>query len=290
MPTSNEPNTVGVAVAQYGPMSESHQQNLNMSINALSACADKGAQLVVLPELCTTQYILPNLDNYHRFAEDLDGLSLTAWVRAAAGLDLHIVSGFVERVDGHLFNSAVLITPHGLKGIYRKSHLWEHEHDVFTPGDTGFMVWDTDLGRIGILICFDLRFPESARALALRGAEIICVPTGWNTLINRDPFDAHGYLQGTYLSMAHANANRVALACANRVGHEGIHQFMGKSIIVDATGTLVSGPAEATGESFLVSEIVPANSRNKRYGKQSDLFGDRRPDLYGPLLGVMDEV
>lgn len=277
-------STIKVAVAQYGPMTDSYKVNLDMSINALSICANKGAELVVLPELCTTQYIMPSLDDYNKFAEDIEGASLTEWKRMAADLNLHIVAGFLEMARGLLYNSAALISPQGLVGVYRKSHLWEYEHQVFAPGDTGFMVWGTDLGRIGILICFDLRFPESARVLALRGADIICAPTAWNTMINRDPFDAHGYLQGTYLSMAHANVNRVSLACANRVGLEGAYNFVGKSIIVDAMGKLDSGPADATAESFLISEITPMDSRNKSYGKQSDLFEDRRPDLYEALL------
>jgi predicted amidohydrolase len=192
----------------------------------------------------------------------------------------------VEREAGVLYNSAALIGPGGLVGKYRKTHIPFQAVDRFVaPGDIPLSVFDTPLGRIGLLICYDLRFPEPARVLALAGVQIIA------NLTNLPP---PGWPQPEFIFQARAAENRVWVVCADRVGEERGVRFIGRSAIVSPQGEKLA-EADGVSEELLLADIVPAEADEKDLiidpgVYEMHLLGDRRPDLYGALTGLRAPV
>ena len=186
--------------------------------------------------------------------------------------------GLLERDGDTLYNAAILVGPDGLIGSYRKTHLPFLGVDRFvTPGDE-FKVFDTALGRIGLIICYDLRFPEVTRTLALHGADIVALPTN---------FPMAAKLQCDVIAPARAAENRIYLLVANRVGKERWGEFCGWSQIVDPYGTRLAEAGE-TEETLLVADVELEKARDKDYVVPGEyelyLFGHRRPELYGALV------
>ena len=171
---------VCVAVCQLARCSGGSQPTWAPSRPRSGRAAGNGAQVVVLPELVTTGYVFESAQEARGLAEPADGPSLRAITALALELDLVIVGGFAElAADDAVHNSAFLIDRSGVRAVYRKAHLWADEHRWFTPGQEPPAVVDTDLGCIGILVCYDLEFPEWTRIAALAGADLLCVPTNW---------------------------------------------------------------------------------------------------------------
>ena len=173
---------VRVAVVQFNP-----QVGLdNLESNALAVrqrlqqAVKEGANLIVLPELATTGYCFHSREEAFAHAEPVpDGQTVRGWIAFAKEKQVYLV-GCLPEADGHqLFDTAVLVGPDGFVGKYRKTHLWNEEKLFFTPGNLGFPVFDTRIGRIGLLVCWDIWFPETARIVSQLGADIICIPTGW---------------------------------------------------------------------------------------------------------------
>src|SRR6266705_4391460 len=190
----------------------------------------------------------------------------------------------LERDGDLLYNSAVLVGPDGLVGSYRKTHLPFLGVDRFVvPGDE-LTVYDTPLGRIGLEICYDLRFPEATRALALKGAEIVAHPTN---------FPLAAKVQTELITVARAAENRIYLLTANRVGKERSGEFCGWSQIVDPYGVRLA-EAGATEEALLVADVDVEKARDKDYVIPGEyeryLFGHRRPELYGALVEEVQPV
>ncbi|MBL8583790.1 MAG: hydratase, partial [Rhizobiaceae bacterium] len=216
MPESRKQASVTVACIQMEPHIGETEANVARSIRLMEDAAAKGAQLVVLPELCNTGYVFETRAEARALAEPVpDGPTCQAWAAAAARLGLHMVAGITERDGEMLYNCAVIIGPDGLVGRYRKVHLWGDEALFFAPGNLGFPVFDTPLGRIGCHICYDCWFPESFRLAALQGAEIVCVPTNWVPIPGQDP---KREAMANILVMAAAHSNSVFVAAADRVG------------------------------------------------------------------------
>ncbi len=253
------------------------------TVHLLREAAARGATLAVLPELCTISYDFRIREDVEPHAEPLDGSSVTAWTEVARHTGLHVVAGFPERADGRVFNTAVLLGPSGVMGTYRKAHLYHFERDIFTPGEGGFQVWDTPLGRLGILICYDLRFAEAVRILLLRGAQVLCVPTTWTDRGKPEPWDARGWCGADYLAAGHAYGNRMWVACANRAGADGAVRTLGCSGVFAPSGQAAAGPASPAGEEVLVADLDVARVDASRATPEMDLVRDRRPDLYGDL-------
>ena len=191
---------------------------------------------------------------------------------------MHVVCGLLERVGDDIYNAAVLVGPDGVIGSYRKTHLPFLGVDRFTvPGDV-LPVFDTPLGRVGLEICYDLRFPEVTRTLALAGADIVAHPTA---------FPVAARIQTELITVARAAENRIFLLTANRVGKERNGEFCGWSQIVDPYGVRLA-EAGAVEETLLSRDIDVEQARNKDYVIPGEyelyLFGDRRPELYGALV------
>jgi N-carbamoylputrescine amidase len=206
------------------------------------------------------------------------GPSVLAWSELAARRGLYVVAGLCERVGDRLYNSAVVIGPAGVIGRFRKVHLWDQENRFFTPGDLGFPVFDLPFGRIGVLICYDGWFPESYRACALQGADMVCIPTNWVPMPEQPP---NRDVMANTLVMAGAHSNSMHVIAADRVGVERGQPFLGCSIIVAPTGFPVAGPASPTEEAILVATIdLVSATAGRRLNSFNHLLGDRRPDQY----------
>lgn len=278
---------ITVACIQFEPHVGNADDNRLRGVELIDTAAGRGADLVVLPELSNSGYVFESIEEARALAERIpDGESCRAWAQAARRHDLHIVAGINEWTDEGLFNSAVVVGPDGHLGTYRKVHLWNQENRFFRPGDLGFPVIDTPLGRVGVLICYDGWFPESYRECALRGADIICVPTNWVPIPGqREDREA----MATILTMGAAHSNRLTIACASRTGVERGQPFIGQSQIVAYSGWPVAGPASTDQEEIICATIdlhSPARSADwNEYNR--DPLGDRRPGAYA-VSGAAD--
>jgi predicted amidohydrolase len=267
-----------VAVAQIEPKLGEKERNLAECLDRIEAAAAAGARLVVLPECAIPGYMFESPDEALPFAEEVPGPSTEVLAEVCRRLDVHVVCGLLERDGDALRNAAAFVGPEGLIGCYRKTHLPFLGVDRFVVAGDEFPVYDTPLGKIGVEICYDLRFPEVTRSLALRGADIVAHPTN---------FPMAARIQTELITVARAAENRIFLLTANRVGKERWAEFCGWSQIVDPYGKRLA-EADETEEKLLVAEIEIEKARDKDYVIPGDyelyLFGHRRPELYGLLV------
>jgi N-carbamoylputrescine amidase len=276
--------SVRVAAAQYEPRIGDLAYNREAAVRWASDAAAKGAQLIVLPELASSGYVFAEESEAVNTAESPDdGPVVQALTKVCAAHGCYIVVGLNER-DGEVrHNSAVFISSSGRVATYRKLHLYYNEQSWFAPGE-GLTIVETPLGRVGMMICFDLWFPEPARALALAGADIIAVPTNWVASFKPTVWDDRGYCQGDYIAMATAAQNGVVMVCADRVGTERGTMFLGASIIVGADGWPVAGPASKDQPELLIADVdIDSVERARQRTPRNHLFQDRRPDAYAHL-------
>ncbi|MBJ7610445.1 MAG: hydratase [Candidatus Dormibacteraeota bacterium] len=276
---------VRIAVAQYAPHVGDVVGNRAAAVRWAQRAAAEGVDLLVLPELASSGYVFESDEEAARTAEDAStGEIVTALADVCAGSATHCVVGINERSGRVRHNSAVLIGPHGPLATYRKLHLFNDEQSWFEPGGELPAV-DLPFGRVGMVICFDLWFPEAVRALALAGAEIIAVPTNWVASFRRQVYDAAGYCVGDIVAMASAAQNGVVMACADRIGVEREVRFLGCSVIVGGDGWPVAGPAGPDEEAFLVAEVdLDVVAATKRRTPRNHLIEDRRPDSYNAVV------
>ena len=267
-----------VGVAQIEPRLGERERNLETCLARLEEAAAGGAKLLVLPECAIPGYMFDSAEEALPLAEEIPGPSSEALERECRRLGMHVVCGLLERDGDALRNAAVLVGPDGLIGTYRKTHLPFLGVDRFVvPGDE-LTVYDTALGRIGVEICYDLRFPEVTRTLALRGADMVAHPTN---------FPMAAKTQTELITVARAAENRIYLLTANRVGKERWGEFCGWSQIVDPYGKRLAEAGE-TEEALLVADVDIEKARDKDYVIPGEyelyLFGHRRPELYGALV------
>ncbi len=274
-----------VACLQFEPKIGRLEENRETGLAMIAEAADLGARLVVLPELSDTGYVFESREEaFSLAASAAESPAVRAWAEVAAARGLHIVGGFAEREGGRLFNAAAVIGPDGLVGVYRKTHLWDAENLWFEPGDLGYPVFATPLGRIGALVCYDGWFPEAWRLLAMQGADIVCVPTNWVPMPSQ-PDNLPSMSNILCMSAAHSNSFCVAAAC--RTGVERGQPFIGQSLIVNHEGWPVAGPAGEAETRILTAELNLADARRKRrLNDFNQLLRDRRTDLYGEMLGT----
>ena len=259
-----------VGFVQFAPALGDVQATM-AKIERLSArCV--GADLLVLPELCNSGYNFGSRKQAWDTSEAIEGSRFLEFLRAVCQrLDCHLVTGFNERAGEHLYNSAVLLNAWGYVGRYRKLHLFLNEKDFFQPGDAGLPVLDIGLCRVAMLVCFDWIFPEAWRALALKGADVVCHPS--NLVLP-------GLAQRAV--PVRAVTNRLYVVTANRTGSEGDLTFTGASLIASPQGEVLA-QAPAAGEQVEVVEIDVALARDKRITPRNHVFDDRRPEAYSPL-------
>jgi len=266
-----------VAFYQSSPVYGEIEYNLFTALNALGSSK---ADLYVLPELFSTGYLFGSRKELAALAEPIPaGPTTRSLIEFCRAEDCAIVAGIAE-VAGRgsakkFFNSAVFVGSRGLVANYRKTHFFNLEKKWFDAGDLGFSVSKFRGARIGVMICFDWVYPESARILALKGADIVCHPS--NLVL---PFCQAAMITRSL-------ENRVFTVTANRVGKEKRGRveipFSGMSQIVDPFGKVLR-QAPRTGEKIMAVDIDPARARDKRFTPGNDLFKDRRPQFYRDLV------
>ena len=244
------------------------------NLDAVVARLDEAnADLIVLPELCISGYQFASKEEVWELAETVpDGPTTRRLLDVARRRQMVIVAGLPERTRLACYNSAIVVGPRGFIGCYRKTHLFFEETLFFTPGDTGFLVWDIGPARIGVMICFDWYYPEAARALALKGADIICHPS--NLVLPNCPDSMP----------VRCLENRVFAITCDRIGSEARGgkdrlTYIGSSEIVTPRGVILHR-APRDQEELRIVEIDPAEARNKSLSRYNDLLRDRRESLY----------
>ena len=260
---------------QFAPQFGSINANIN---KALAMIDTVDAELLVLPELFNTGYHFTSLEETRDLAEEIPaGKTTKALLTLAQKKKIHIVGGIAEIADGNLYNSAVLVSPYGYVATYRKVHLFNEEKLWFRPGNKGFDVYDIGQCKIGIMVCFDWFFPESARILALQGADIICHPA--NLVLP--------YCQDSMVTRC--LENKIYAITANRIGCEERNgksfNYTGKSQITSPDGSILYRASPDTDEIGVV-EIDIAKARDKRANIYNDLFADRKVAYYQDLVNT----
>lgn len=282
---------VKVAALQFS-CSKDVQENINKAEKMVREAADNGANIILLPELFERQYFCQEKRyDYYDYALPLEkNPAVNRFKEVAKELSVVIPVSFYERDIDRLFNTVAMIDADGsVLGIYRKTHIpddhFYQEKFYFTPGDTGFKVFDTRFGCIGVGICWDQWFPETARCMAVQGAEMLLYPTA----IGSEPIldvDSSGHWRR--VMQGHAAANLMPVVAANRIGVETVEpckenagqssslDFYGCSFIADATGDIIASAKQE--ETILYGEFDLDALKEERLSW--GLFRDRRPETY----------
>jgi predicted amidohydrolase len=259
-----------VGYFQFEPVFGEPKRNLDHVSTQLEKVT---ADLIVLPELFSSGYQFVSKAEVAALAESVPDGHTTKRLRELAGdRRLVVVAGIPERSGDRYYNSAVIVGPTGFMGLYRKTHLFFEETLFFSPGDTGFLVWDAGEVRLGVMICFDWFYPESVRTLVLKGADLICHPS--NLVLPHCP-DA---------MVTRCLENRVFAVTANRIGSEergGKERlvYVGQSEVVTPCGRVLHR-APVDREELTVVDINPLDARDKALNRYNDLIRDRRTEFY----------
>ncbi len=260
-----------VAALQFHPTLLDCAANRARIESFLHSC---DAQLAVLPELATSGYLFQTREEVDACAEGTGGETATLLRDIACDRRMAIVAGFVERAGARFYNAALTVLPDGAMHVYRKTHLFGREPEFFAEGDLGFVpvVWSEAV--LGVMICYDWRFPEVPRTLALRGAEIICHPSDlvaapelWQPVMRTRSFESKVFT---------ITANRIGTE--RRGGEELI--FHGSSQITAQNGAVLA-ETDRVFEGWITAQVDPARTRDKSFSPLNDIFADRRPQFYG---------
>lgn len=266
-----------VAVVQTAPRQARPDENRADLLSWLGKAAGEGARLVVFPECAVSGYAIDSFADASRLAEPVPGPTTAAIAAICAEAGCYVACGLLEKVDGRLYNTALLIGPEGVIGRHRKAHIAPVAADRFvTPGDS-IETFEAAGCAVGMSICYEVRFPELYRAQALRGAQLLVVCANW-------PAGAH--VNPDILAPARAAENNLYLLAANRTGPEGALSFLGRSTIIGPDGRRIAQANTEPG--MLLASIEPTGGLGtlsvSESGYNVDLRGHRRPDLYHELV------
>ena len=269
-----------IAVVQMETSLLEIKDNTTKILEFISRAGAHDAQVVVFPECAITGYNM-TLDEAEQMDTSIPCAQTELITKACARSGILAVVGTIERgQDGRLYNSAVLINSDGVLGIYRKTHLPMLGIDRFlVAGDAISGPYPTEFGNLGMLICYDIRFPEPIRVLSLAGTQLVLIPTAW-------PDKARLYPD--FVVRTRSEENHVYIAAANHVGEERGVRYLGRSLITSPSGEIIA-EGSATEEEILYADVELELSDEKRIifsaGEyELDLFGDRRPELYGRIV------
>ena len=282
---------ITLATVQFA-MSQDLHANLETAKDLVHEAAKEGAQLILLPELFYLPYFCKiQNEKYFDLAHAVHGNPILKTMSTLARkLKVVLPISFFEYAAPCYFNALTVIDSDGeVLEVYRKSHVPDgpgyQEKFYFSPGDTGFKVWSTHIGNIGAAICWDQWFPEAARILALKGAEMICYPTAIGSEPHNALLDSRHHWQT--VMQGHAGANMLPVLAANRIGRECDEEtcvdFYGSSFITNHLGEIVSeSPRNAQAIGYASINLVEIAHARRSWG----IFRDRRPDLYHAILGL----
>jgi predicted amidohydrolase len=266
-----------IVCRQLAPRIGDLQYNRELVLRTIRESVDAGADILVLPELITSGYMLESAKEAASVAIRPDDSLFDDWCAEAKRGSSTIIGGFCEQGDdGLLYNSAAVVDRDGVRAVYRKTHLWDREKLIFEPGAEVPPVVDTEAGRIGLLVCYDLEFPELTRAQALAGADVLVVPTNW-PVVERPPGER---APEVIIAMAAARVNRVFVACCDRTGTERGQEWTAGTTIISESGWPV---ATADENGIAVADIDLSLARRKRLTELADAMADRRPHLYAAM-------
>jgi predicted amidohydrolase len=276
--------TYQVAGAQIDVRWGDVDHNINRMRDVVRSTAEQGVLLTVFPEAAVSGYCFDSLDEARPYSSPIPGPATNLLADICKEFRTHLVAGMLESDGDQIFNAAVLVGPQGVIGSYRKIHLPYLGIDRFAaPGNRPFQVWNAGPIRVGMHICYDGSFPESARVMAVQGADLIVLPTNW---------PPKSECAAEHLANIRAHENNLYYMCVNRVGEERGFRFIGGSKICDPSGeTIASAPS--TDESVFIATIDLEKARRKRLirvpGKHEiNRIADRRPEMYGPLVERID--
>lgn len=276
---SEKESAVAAAAVQMAPELGELEKNKSAILRWLRKAAEEGARLIIFPECSLSGYAFVSREEALGASEPIPGPFSAALVGACADLGVVAVVGMLERAGDAIHNSLLLMGPAGLISVYRKTHLPVLGVDRFVqPGDS-LEVVETPVGVLGPLICYDLRFPEAPRVLALQGAEIIVHGTNWPRASADFP---------DFVTKAAARASGVFVISADRVGEERGTPFLGRSQIISPRGRLLQ-EADDHSQTIIFAELDVALAHQKKVVHIPDEFeldsvGDRRPELYDRLV------
>jgi N-carbamoylputrescine amidase len=281
---------VKVAAIQMA-VGDNEAENIDKALQQVHCAADAGANIILLQELFSTPYFCKDQNpDFLALAQTRSSHpALLALQKLAKDRHLVLPVSFFERANNAFFNSVVVFDADGKDlGLYRKAHIPDgpgyQEKFYFSPGDTGFKIFDTQYGRIGVAICWDQWFPEAARVMALQGAEILFYPTAIGSEPRAPEINSRGHW--TRVMQGHAAANLVPLVAANRIGHEiGAESsitFYGGSFISDPTGAMLAQADQEECILYADLDLSKLAAQRAEWG----LFRDRRPELYAPILSL----
>jgi len=269
-----------IAAVQFDPKLGELGKNLERILQELARAAEAGARLVVFPECALSGYGFASREEGLKHAVAIESNEVRAVVSACAAHRCFCIFGFLECDGTRLYNACVLTGPEGVIGTYRKVHLPFLGIDMFADsGDRPFAVHDAGGLKVGMHICYDGSFPETARVLALLGADLLVLPTNWPT---------HSECAAEHMIPTRAMENTVYAMAVNRVGQESGFQFIGGSSIVDPSGKVLAR-AGADTEEVLLADIDPEVARRKRLVRvpgrhEINRIADRRPRYYQPIV------
>jgi len=262
-----------IACCQIAPTIGDLAANAELIMSQICEAVAAKADVIVLPELATSGYMFDDAEEARAVALTPASQMFSNWA-AAMGNSI-VVGGFCEQGDdGRLYNSAVMVDADGVIAHYRKTHLWDREKLIFTPGDALPRVVKSKHGAIAVMVCYDLEFGELTRRVALDGAELITAPVNW-PLFPRPEGEHPGEV---ITAMSTARTNKVAIACCDRAGVERGQPWTEGSVIVDPDGWVVASAGPGT--AMAVADIDLAATHDKALTEHVDLFADRRVDLY----------
>jgi predicted amidohydrolase len=249
-----------IVCQQLAPTVGNDGANFEATIIAVRDAVERGADLIVLPELCTSGYVFADAGEVEAAALTLEASLIREWMAALQGTQAVLVAGVPLREADGIANAAVMLDADGVLAVYRKVHLWDEERRWFRAGSEPPPVVETRQGRIAMMVCFDLEFPEMVRGVFLQGAEVIAAPTNWPAVDvpagERQP-EVHD-------AMSSARLSHIFIACCDRGGSE--------------RGTTFAG--ESAGATTVQADVDLSEARDKSTGRINDVRADRRPDVY----------
>lgn len=272
------------------------EENIAKAEKLVRQAAAQGANIILIQELFETLYFCQKEDDsFYQYAKETEtNLAINHFKSIAKELNVVLPISFYERKNNAMYNSIAIIDATGeVLGVYRKSHIPDgpgyEEKYYFSPGDTGFKVWDTKFGKIGVGICWDQWFPEAARIMALMGAEIIFYPTAIGSEPENPAVDSKDHWQRCMIG--HSASNLVPVVASNRIGSETFGDstitFYGSSFITNATGEKIA-EASRDEQEILIAQLDLDALMKQRL--EWGLFRDRRPELYGPIMTLDGEI
>lgn len=270
---------VNIAAVQTDPKIMENEKNLEKMLLLTQEAAANGAQLIAFPECALCGYLYQSREEALSYAQPVPGPATEQMTAICKKDDVYVVFGLIEIEGNKIYNTAAFVGPGGLIGKYRKSHLPFVSLDRFVEkGDQPFKVYRTPIANIGIFICHDCTFPESARVMMLQGADILVLITNWPRL---------GQIVADVIAPTRAVENFVHLVVADRVGIERDGEFIGQSKIINAAGQ-TKAIASSDKEEIIYSEVDIAYARNKHWKiipgvYEMDLINERRPEFYGDI-------